>query len=76
MEETVFFNPGDAIASDYDFQAARRSAEIFKVDHASTKGLIVAKDGKGRFDVFYEGSSTDPNAAKEPPTKYTILAHL
>lgn len=75
-EETIFFNPGDAVASDYDFQAARRSAEIFKVGHASTKGLIVAKDGKGRFDVFYEGTDADPNAAKEKPTQYTILARL
>lgn len=76
MEESMFFNPGDAIARDYDFAAARRSAEIFKVGHTSDKGLVVAKDANGRFDVFYEGSSTDPNAAKEPPTKYTILAHL
>lgn len=80
MSENVFFNPGDAIANDFDFQAARRSAQIFKADHAVNEGLVVAKDDSGKFAVFYEAAGTPEEkaaaAAKQPPTKYTILAHL
>ncbi|WP_125582448.1 hypothetical protein [Lacticaseibacillus suibinensis] len=75
MDETIFFNPGDAIATEYDFAAARRSAEIFKVAHASDKGLVVAKDDHGQFAVFYEGGTSTGDGAV-PATKYTILAHL
>ncbi|WP_125706476.1 hypothetical protein [Lacticaseibacillus daqingensis] len=76
MDETIFFNPGDAIARDFDFQAARRSAEIFKVQHAADQGLVVAKDETGKFAVFYEGADVDPEAGEAPATRYTILAHL
>lgn len=76
MDEIVFFNPGDAIATNYDFAAARRSAEIFKVDHTADKGLVVAKDDSGQFAVFYEGSDKPADVGEEPATKYTILAHL
>jgi len=79
MDEIIFFNPGDAIANDYDYQAARRSAEIYKVDHAVDEGLVVARDGDGKFAVFYEAAGTPKvNAVSESQNvgKYTILAHL
>lgn len=73
MDEFVFFNPGDAIANDYDYAAARRSAQIYKAAHVEDRGLVVAKDAQGRFAVFYEGA----DANQDPATsKYTILAHL
>lgn len=75
MDETVFFNPGDAIANDFDFQAARRSAEIYKAEHVADEGLVVAKDADGGFAVFYEAAG---QPADDEPNKdrYTILAHL
>lgn len=76
MDEIVFFNPGDAIANDFDYQAARRSAEIFKTGHATDEGLVVAQDAEGHFDVFYESAATPDDPGKQPATKYTILAHL
>lgn len=79
-EETVFFNPGDAIAKDFDFQSARKSAEIFKVNHEVDQGLIVAKDDDGKFAVFYEAAGakelTPEEATKQPTSKYTVLARL
>lgn len=80
MEETVFFNPGDAIAKDYDFAAARKSAEVFKVKNAIDHGLIVAQDEHGQFVVFDaaagEAELSPKQAGELPTTKYTVLARL
>ncbi|WP_179396172.1 hypothetical protein [Lacticaseibacillus absianus] len=76
MDNTIFFNPGDAIANEFDYQAARRSAEIFKVQHAATEGLVVASDANGKFAVFYEAAAVEPDAGAQPAERYTILAHL
>ncbi|KRM71750.1 hypothetical protein [Lacticaseibacillus brantae] len=79
MDEIIFFNPGDALASNYDYQEARRSAEIYKVDHAVDEGLVVARDANGQFAVFYEAAGDPKVTAVSDPQKvgkYTILAHL
>lgn len=73
MDEYVFFNPGDAIANDYDYAAARRSAQIYKAEHVADRGLVVAQDAQGQFSVFYEGGGDEADPAS---SKYTILAHL
>ena len=51
-EEIVFFNPGDAVANDFDFAAARRSAQIYKAEHVVDEGLVVAKDKDGKYPFF------------------------
>ncbi|WP_262315881.1 hypothetical protein [Lacticaseibacillus parakribbianus] len=76
MDEIIYFNPGDAVAQDHDFAAARRSAEIFKAKSVKDLGLVVGKDDDGKFAVFYEGAAQDPHPGTEPATRYTILAHL
>ncbi|MCX2455912.1 hypothetical protein [Lacticaseibacillus nasuensis] len=79
MDETIFFNPGDAIAKDYDYAAARKSAEVFKVHNAIDHGLVVAQDEHGQFVVFdpQEAAALTPEeAAKLPASKYTVLARL
>ncbi|MBM6439724.1 hypothetical protein JNW93_03290 [Lacticaseibacillus rhamnosus] len=78
-EEIVFFNPGDAVANDFDFAAARRSAQIYKAQHVVDEGLVVAKDKDGKYSVFYEAAGTPDSQAKseyKDVGKYTILAHL
>ena len=77
-EEIVFFNPGDAVANDFDFAAARRSAQIYKAEHVVDEGLVVAKDKDGKYSV-YEAAGTPDSKAKgdyKAVGKYTILAHL
>lgn len=77
MNEIIYFNPGDAIARDYDYEAARRSAEVFKMNHQSDQGLVVGKTDDGHFAVFYEDKEQDPkHPGAQPPTRYTILARL
>lgn len=52
--ETVFFNPGDAIANSRDFREARRSAEIFKAERPTERKIVIAEaDGKELFAVYY-----------------------
>jgi hypothetical protein len=75
MSESIFFNQGDAIATDFDHAAARRSAQIFKLNHETPGGLVVAKDVDGKFAVFYEqdGALNPKDATTD---KYTVLERL
>ncbi len=75
MTESIFFNQGNAIASDFDHSAARRSAEIFKLNHETAGGLVVAQNKDGQFAVFYEkdGALNPGDATKD---KYTVLERL
>ena len=52
--QSIFFNPGDAIASTHDFKEARRSAEIYKTKSDAKKRLVIAQNDKnGEFAVYY-----------------------
>lgn len=75
MSESIFFNQGDALARDFDYSAARRSAQIYKARNEIQGGLVVAKDDSGKFSVFYEkdAAPSDSAAGKE---KYTVLERL
>ncbi|CCI85093.1 hypothetical protein [Lactobacillus pasteurii] len=53
MTESVFFNPGDAIASSHDYKAARRSAQIFKANKPTAGQIIIAKNAKnGEYAIY------------------------
>ena len=45
MSENIFFNPGDSIASDFDFENAYVAAQIYhhKEEHAKAKEFSVVK---------------------------------
>lgn len=52
--ESVFFNPGDAIASSHDFKQARRSAQIFKAEKPTARKIVIAQNDKdGTFAIYY-----------------------
>ena len=54
MNEAVFFNPGDAIASSHDFKEARRSAQIIKAERPTGRKIVIAKNDKsGIYAVYY-----------------------
>ena len=54
MNEAVFFNPGDAIASSHDFKEARRSAQIIKAERSTGRQIVIAKNDKsGIYAVYY-----------------------
>ena len=54
MNEAVFFNPGDAIASSHDFKEARRSAQIIKAERPTGRQIVIAKnDRSGIYADYY-----------------------
>ena len=54
MNEAVFFNPGDAIASSNDFQESRRIAQIIKAERTTGRQIVIAKnDQSGVYAVYY-----------------------
>jgi len=77
MSESIFFNQGDALSQDFDFSAARRSAQIYKAQHEVQGGLVVAKQDDGKFSVFYESDGALKNGAdKAGKERYTVLERL
>lgn len=58
--QSIFFNPGDAIASTHDFKEARRSAEIFKAKTKANEKLVIAQNDKnGEFAIYYADKAAD-----------------
>ncbi len=59
MSENIFFNPGDSIASDFDFENAYVAAQIYH--HKAAKPVLIAqeKDGKPYF-IFDEAEQRSP----------------
>lgn len=52
--ESVFFNPGDAIASAHDYKEARRSAQIFKAEKPTGKKIVIAQNANnGEYAIYF-----------------------
>lgn len=77
MNNAIFFNQGDALAQEFDYSAARRSAQIYKSEHEIQGGLVVAQDELGRYAVFYESDAAPSSQLLEAgKSRYTILERL
>lgn len=77
MSEAIFFNQGDALAQEFDYSAARRSAQIYKAQHQIQGGLVVAQDGEGSYSVFYESDAApDSDDIAAGRARYTVLERL
>lgn len=74
MSEMVFFNPGDAIASDHDFNAALRSAEIF---HRKQKQheLMIVKEENGKTYAVFNATDAQINASAQT-NRYQIAKRM
>ncbi|BCA85718.1 hypothetical protein EsVE80_12410 [Enterococcus saigonensis] len=66
MEETVFFNLGNAIASNFDTKELTRTAQIEQTKDLKRRGLIIATDlDSGEHFLFY----ADDIKEADPTTK-------
>ena len=73
MSENIFFNPGDSIASDFDFNKAYVSAQIYR-HKAEKPGLIVQeKDGHPYF-IFDEVAAIAQETAEAK--KFSIIQKI
>lgn len=70
MNESVFFNLGDAYASSYDFKEARRSAEIYKRNKSSQKVVIAQNSKNGEYAIYLA------DKAKDHGTSFNIKEEL
>ena len=65
MNEAVFFNPGDAIASSHDFKEARRSAQIIKAERPTGRQIVIAENDKnGVYAVYYADNAKESQAGE------------
>ncbi len=66
MEETIFFNKGNAIASYIDTKALYQSAEIAGYKTEKSNKLVIVKDEKsGQYILFDMEHKADPASDKD-----------
>ena len=63
MEETVFFNLGHAIASNFDTKELARTAQIEQSKDLKRRGLVIATDlDSGEHFLFYADDVADASS--------------
>ena len=73
MSENVFFNPGQAIASDFDFNKAYVAAQIYH--HKAKKPVLVVQEKDGQpFVIFDEQAALD--SEKEETKRYSLVKRV
>ncbi|GBG94352.1 hypothetical protein LFYK43_08110 [Ligilactobacillus salitolerans] len=72
MSEDVFFNPGQSISSDYDFNKAYVAAQIYH--NKSNKPVLVVQESDGNpYFIFDEEAFP---AAENAKTKYSVIKRI
>ncbi|WP_286028483.1 hypothetical protein [Ligilactobacillus agilis] len=73
MSENVFFNPGQAIASDFDFNKAYVAAQIYH--HKAQKPVLVVQEKDGQpFVIFDEQAALA--SEKEEAKRYSLVKRV
>lgn len=73
MSEDVFFNPGQSVSSDYDFNKAYVSAQIYH--HKSKKPVVVVQEKDGQPYLIFE-EQTDQATPKDSTAKYSVVKRV
>ncbi|KRN89411.1 hypothetical protein [Ligilactobacillus ceti] len=73
MSENVFFNPGNSIASDYDYQKAYISAQVYHKKAQQPVLIVQEKDGHP-YIVFDE--KTALKQEEQVATRYQNIARV
>jgi len=75
MSENVFFNPGQAIASDFDFNKAYVAAQIYH--HKAQKPVLVVQEKDGQpYVIFDEQAALDSEKAANEARKYAVVKRV
>ncbi|GEN48823.1 hypothetical protein [Ligilactobacillus pobuzihii] len=73
MSENVFFNPGQSISSDYDFNKAYVSAQIYHTK--SKKPIVVVREKDGQpYLIFDEQAAQSSKQAEN--SEYTLVKRV
>lgn len=73
MDETVFFNQGNAMNTDVDIKALYVAAQIEKDRSELHKELIIVRDSKNKQYILFEKETFDKLENKE---SYKIIDYL
>lgn len=73
MSENIFFNPGDSIASDFDFNKAYVSAQIYR--HKTEKPVLIVQEKDGHpYFIFDEDAAIAQETAEAK--KFSIIKKI
>ena len=73
MSENIFFNPGNSIASDFDFNKAYVSAQIYR--HKAEKPVLIVQEKDGRpYFIFDEDAAIDQET--DEAKKFSVIKKI
>ena len=73
MSENIFFNPGDSIASDFDFNKAYVSAQIYR--HKTEKPVLIVQEKDGRpYFIFDEYAAIEQET--DEAKKFSVIKKI
>lgn len=72
MEESIFFNKGNAISSNVDLKSLYKTAQIEKYRGTNEKFVIVQKNHDGEYILFNKTDFDQLTYCKE----YQIVEHI
>lgn len=73
MSEDVFFNPGQSVSSDYDFNKAYVSAQIYH--DKSKKPVVVVQEKDGQPYLIFEEQTGTPEK-QAAASKYAVIKRI
>ncbi|KRN28986.1 hypothetical protein IV38_GL001199 [Lactobacillus selangorensis] len=76
MAEDILFNPGDAIAQNYDYNAVMRSAEIFHYQQHPQQFVLVQAPEDACYAVFRIADAAHIKEQLAPLRRYQIVKRL
>ncbi|MGM0214276.1 hypothetical protein [Enterococcus sp. AZ109] len=72
MEETVFFNLGNALASKKDPKELIKEAQIVKDQRESLGKLVIVEDPKNGDHILFELSDQKESSSSEKTTEFKL----
>ena len=73
MSENIFFNPGQAVASSFDYHEAYVAAKIYRQKN-NHELLLVQEEGTGKPYYVFDAAATKDN--NQPTKNYHLVNRL
>ncbi|MCP0887284.1 hypothetical protein LB941_08055 [Ligilactobacillus sp. WILCCON 0076] len=74
MSENVLFNPGESLASDYDFNQAYIAAQIYH--HKDKKPILVVQEKDGNPYFIFDEMAALTDEKDEHARRYSVIKRV
>ncbi|GKT02657.1 hypothetical protein [Furfurilactobacillus entadae] len=76
IEESVLFNPGDAIANAHDYNEVYQSAQIYKSKHPHSLVIVSEQDGHPYVLFDQDQIATSNRSDEDKKKQYRVIKKM